>query len=518
MNVLHRRHGGDGATCSIMIFRIFLLLIFAVSSAPAGLVFHTTTNSFTNAVTALAFRGVEDWSSATAAAADSVADPLRPGLANGPFGTGSSIIAGVVAHANLLGTNATNFGLGLGMFYTPAGSVGVSGNVQPSKQLATSDVDDSFDLILTNYSLPRAVSLSPMFYRITGGTNARSVTVKVFNQANVLLGTSVVTNVQDCLENAYLGMLATGDDRIMRINLAVPPGDLVGADNIRVYDDVALPPPIVFYGSNAFNAAVSSFIFRGVEDWSGATGTADAVIPDPLLPGVTNGPFPTGSSTVTAIRVQSNSRLTLTATTNFGAGLFYAPAGFQGTSGNLQPSKQLSVNRTNQSFDLVFSPDLPGAVSLSPMFYRLQGGNNSRPVTVKVYNHENALLGSTNVPSVQDCLENAFAGIIVSAHHRIGRINVATFHLDVAGADNIRVYDAPLAPPSAPTLSSVSRSGNNFTFQLNGQSGVSYAILTSTNLTNWQSVQTNSLVNTNSTSISVTIAGARNFYRAQVVP
>jgi oligosaccharide reducing-end xylanase len=57
----------------------------------------------------------------------------------------------------------------------------------------------------------------------------------------------------------------------------------------------------------------------------------------------------------------------------------------------------------------------------------------------------------------------------------------------------------------------------NFTFRLDGQTGVSYAIYSSTNLINWLPVQTNTMADTY-TNFTVAASNPVQFYRAQWVP
>jgi len=60
-------------------------------------------------------------------------------------------------------------------------------------------------------------------------------------------------------------------------------------------------------------------------------------------------------------------------------------------------------------------------------------------------------------------------------------------------------------------------SGNTFNFWLDGQAGLRYAILCSSNLANWSALQTN-VLDTNSIRLSVTVTNAPGFYRAQWLP
>ena len=68
-----------------------------------------------------------------------------------------------------------------------------------------------------------------------------------------------------------------------------------------------------------------------------------------------------------------------------------------------------------------------------------------------------------------------------------------------------------------PTLSALNATNNNFNFLLNGQANQRYAILSSTNLVNWTSMQTNMLV-TSSLPISIPATNLARFYRAQWLP
>jgi hypothetical protein len=223
-----------------------LLAGLIVTTANAGVTFYTTSSMFNPAVTSFNLRGTENWSTATGTEIANVSDPLLPGVANGPLPTGSSVTVGVRAQSNSLGNNPTHPAPGLGMVYAPAGFVGVSGNLQPTKQVSGNVTNSSFDLIFTNIgqSVPRAASLSPMYYRISSANNSATVTVRVYNQANTLLGSTTVANVKDCLEDAYLGIVTTDSDTLGRINIWATAKDVPGADNIAVYDAAPIPPTL----------------------------------------------------------------------------------------------------------------------------------------------------------------------------------------------------------------------------------------------------------------------------------
>jgi hypothetical protein len=157
----------------------------------------------------------------------------------------------VQVQSNFLGDNPTNTAPGDGLYYPPTGFVGASRNVQPSDQVSAGFQNDGFDMIvLTNDgSIPRVVSSSPMFYRLThggseggGGINPTNLTIRVYSQANVLLGSKTGSNVPDCLEDADLGIITRGCDTLGRVNVWAKRTAISGADNISVYTD-AFPSP-----------------------------------------------------------------------------------------------------------------------------------------------------------------------------------------------------------------------------------------------------------------------------------
>jgi len=184
----------------------------------------------------------------------------------------------------------------------------------------------------------------------------------------------------------------------------------------------------------------------------------------------------------------------------------------------------VSADFRNDGFDMIFLTNdgsIPRAVSFSPMFYLLTqggseggGGINPTNLTIRVYNQANVLLGSTTVSNVQDCLEDAYLGIITTGGDTLGRVNVWATPTDTSGADNISVYTD--AFPS-PTLHALSWSSGHFNLRLNGLAGQSYAIQSSGDLANWDYVQTN-LLASDSIAITVPATHAIRFYRAQWLP
>lgn len=191
-----------------------------------------------------------------------------------------------------------------------------------------------------------------------------------------------------------------------------------------------------------FEATIADRILMGVEDWSSAGNAPPGVVDAPLLPGVSNGPFPQGTSPASGMAVLPNANGANGAVLLPGELLYFAPAGIPGVSGNFQPSNQLSANFNDEAFHMVFSDvagKVPSAVSFTPLFYRTNGLANSGVITVTVYDEANALTGSTTVPNVVDSLETSFLGIL-GAPAEIRRVNLWAGGTAVAGADNIRVF------------------------------------------------------------------------------
>lgn len=216
---------------------------------------------------------------------------------------------------------------------------------------------------------------------------------------------------------------------------------------------------VVFYATRqAFDAATSSgYVAMGVEDWSSAGNAGIASVGEPLRPGIASGVFPHGTNPATGLTVQSNSHVTSGNSVAPGAGLFYAPTGFTGLSGNQQPSNQLSANATGASFDMLFASvgdATPSALAFTPTYYRL-ATSNTGTITVKVFDESNGLLGTTTVPNVEDALEDAFLGIQTTDGDLLGRVNVWAGAIDTAGADDITVYAVPESSETASGLAAL---------------------------------------------------------------
>ncbi len=214
-----------------------LALVVTGAAAHGGVLFFVNDPSgFAAASTSDVLMGTENWSSAGNAVAGPVAEPLRPGIANGVFPNGVNAATGITVQSNSHASGGANVTAPVGMYYAPAGFTGLSGNVQPSNQISSNASGASFDMLFATVgnAEPRSLSFSPMYYRSTTG-NSATLTVQVFDSANALLGATTVPNVADVLENAFLGVVTTNGDTLGRVNIGSGPGNLAGADNIAVY-------------------------------------------------------------------------------------------------------------------------------------------------------------------------------------------------------------------------------------------------------------------------------------------
>jgi hypothetical protein len=231
---------------------LFLTTIALTSPAHAGILFFVNDSAgFSTASSGFVFLGTEDWEQSTLApnSLTSISDPLAPGVANGPFPTGSQLAAGVTAQANTLGS--------AGITTSPRGanaisvaSAGFAGT--PTDQISSNIPNDSLDLLINpSGSYSGAVSLNPLYFDLaatTSTSNPGSVVITVYDKSNVLLGTQIMNSV-DYSAGAFLGMVSTAGSDIGRINLWAstnPTNSVAGADNINVFgaaNVAAVPEP-----------------------------------------------------------------------------------------------------------------------------------------------------------------------------------------------------------------------------------------------------------------------------------
>jgi len=176
-----------------------------------------------------------------------VNDPLAPGVANGPFPSGTNPATGLTVQSNTLGGSAATpspRGAG-GLVTASAGYLST-----PNDQISNNQPGDSFDMI---FALPmgagvRAVSFIPLFFPDTGFTTG-TITIQVYGPLNVLLSSTTITGVDYVTASSFVGIVATGADTIARINLwdGSTISNYQGADNIEVYSDLdPIPEPSTF--------------------------------------------------------------------------------------------------------------------------------------------------------------------------------------------------------------------------------------------------------------------------------
>lgn len=204
--------------------------------------------------------GAEDWENnnlAPATIGSAFSDPLLPGVANGPFTSGISTTLNMKVQANTGGaSSATLAPRGAGALIASSdGAAGFSGNIAPSSQLSVNRISDSFDMIFDTPFL--AVSLVPLYFSDTGQPSTATLSIKVYNTSNVLVGSTIVSNVADSLENSFVGVVASGGDMIGRINVsdASATNNYSGADSIRGF----VVPEVSSSGILAGFAALMTF-------------------------------------------------------------------------------------------------------------------------------------------------------------------------------------------------------------------------------------------------------------------
>ncbi len=229
------------------------LMAGLAGSVSAGLIFHATPGAFNTAVAGLNFLGTEDFESSTLAPNNilSFDDSLQPGVSSSPvniFPTGTNPAIGMTVQSNAQG--------GMPNVPSPQGVNGLSSASAgyfstPDDQLSANFEEHSLDLIF-NSPVPEpilAVGLVPLFFdSITFDTAALgNITVRVFDTANALLGSTTVSGVDYVNELAFVGIEATGGDDIGRINLWDGSQDhWQGVDDIEVYaaqPAVSVPEP-----------------------------------------------------------------------------------------------------------------------------------------------------------------------------------------------------------------------------------------------------------------------------------
>jgi hypothetical protein len=226
-----------------------LLLTFA-SPASAVLLFVDNEAAYNAAVAALTFAGTEDFESSTLGpnlATNNFTDPLAPGVANGPFPTGTNPATGLTVQSNTLAGMPVMVSP-RGLFGLGTASAGFFGT--PTDQVSNSAVGDSFDMLfgLTNTF---AVSFNPLVFDQAATAGVGAFDIRVFDTSNTLiLGPTQITAAAFTNPTTHVGIVAMAGEDIGRINLfgtgSIAGGgtvDFTGADNINVYTAGQVTPP-----------------------------------------------------------------------------------------------------------------------------------------------------------------------------------------------------------------------------------------------------------------------------------
>lgn len=187
--------------------------------------------------------GTEDFESSNLAANSitNFGDPLSPGVANGPFLTGTNPATGLTVQANTLGNSPTT--------PSPRGASAIStasaGYVStPNDQVSVNNQADSFDML---FALPgavpvKAVSFIPLVFDNAANVITDTMTVRVYDASNNLLGSTTLTGGNYATEGSFLGLITDGT-AIARVNINDSSSSTLfaGADNIKVYGAATTP-------------------------------------------------------------------------------------------------------------------------------------------------------------------------------------------------------------------------------------------------------------------------------------
>jgi hypothetical protein len=165
-------------------------------------------------------------------------DPLASGVANGPFPSGTTL-TGVLIQSN---TNASSGLTTLPRGFNALVALGPADGSRSNQVFATFD-GDGMDLVFSAAGA-HAVSLAPLFENLVSAGATGTVTVRVFDTANFLLGSADITNVGWSMSQAssFVGVVAgTTGNRIGRINLY--DGGSFGSNTSQGVDDIVVFTP-----------------------------------------------------------------------------------------------------------------------------------------------------------------------------------------------------------------------------------------------------------------------------------
>ena len=230
------------------------VLLLSSASASALTFFIDDVAGFNAATSGLIFAGIEDFESSTLGPnlATSFLDPLAPGVANGPFPTGTNPATGLTVKSNTLGGMPSITSPGANLATASAGFFGT-----PTDQVSTSNPDASFDMI---FGLPNtfAVSFTPLVFDFDASGNDGIAQLRVFDSSNNLIGSLDNIAIAGFTNpTTFIGIVAMPGEDIGRINLfATSDNDIyTGADNISVYlTPIPAALPLLASGLGLFGA------------------------------------------------------------------------------------------------------------------------------------------------------------------------------------------------------------------------------------------------------------------------
>lgn len=221
----------------------FAVTLLTTVPARADIVFYVNQqNQFDADTSNLVFLGTEDFESSTLGSGEigRINDPLAPGVANGPMPFGTQAELGLTLQSNTLAGNAAET--------SPLGNLGLATysdgfGESPTDQLIANFSNHSLDMLPAPDS--KAISFLPIFVDATGNPNLRgNIEVEVYDRNNILVAARTVNDVSFLLTDVEIGIVATGNSTIGRINLYDGSiADWQGVDDVSIYQSSSVPEP-----------------------------------------------------------------------------------------------------------------------------------------------------------------------------------------------------------------------------------------------------------------------------------
>jgi autotransporter-associated beta strand protein len=416
--------------------------------------------------------------------------------------TGANVVTLKSANAtaytlpNYLTLKATNFNIGAGGNLTFTGPINVNSNANPARAIAVSNSVTTFSGVLTNTggltkTGPGTLVLSGTSANTYGSTSTNGNTAVSGGtlQLSKTAGVAAVPNGSLIVNTGGTLLLGAANQIGDAVPMTLAGGVFQTAGYSEQLGTLGLTANSVIdlgAGASVLKFAASSSVgwtggtILTVTNWTGSISGGGA---DQLL-------FGGNSSALTAAQV---SQIRFANPPGFPAGTYSAVILSTGEVVPLtvppgltsQPADQAALAGNTASFTVAATGTPPPAYQ-----WRFNGTN---------------LIGDTTNTLVLTSVTMTQAG------------SYSVSVTNLAGSTNSRMAVLSVYASAAPTLSGAGQLANGrFQFSLTGVPGYSYAVLGSTNLSNWTALQTNvspfTFIDTNAA------AFPSRFYRAQFVP